>query len=122
MILYQGLATLVLFFCVLFGVEVVEVAIGYLPVFLVDGLNAAGKMLVVVGLALTAQSLWSKKTIYFVLLGFVLAAFLGLSTVPVAIIGLVIVANIFFIRMEINDVKMSETHAESNDGGDDFYG
>ncbi len=120
-VLYQGIATIVLFFAVLFGAEAVSLVLAYLPQWLLDGLNAAGGMMVVIGLALTAQSLWSKKTIYFLLLGFVLAAFLGLSTVPVAIIALVVVANIFFIRNEINEKSKTAAAASAVDDGDDFY-
>lgn len=75
-------------------------------------------MLIVIGLCLTTQAIYSKSTPIYVLLGFVLVKYLGLTTLPIAIIG-IIIAFIGFNR----DYKLKELENKLalSGEGDDFY-
>lgn len=118
MFIDQLIATIVVFLCALGGSLALEAFINYCPAFIITGLNAAANMLVVVGLCLTTQAIWGgMTTVIYVLLGFVLTKFLGLGTLPVAIIGIVIAFAYFMNKNEMN--KMSRVQSS---GGDDFYG
>jgi mannose/fructose/N-acetylgalactosamine-specific phosphotransferase system component IIC len=62
-------------------------------------------------------------TVMFVLLGFVLTKFLGLGTLPVAIIGVVIAFVHFQNNMKLKDAsdKKAALTADTEEG-DDFFG
>ncbi|MBQ3375140.1 MAG: PTS sugar transporter subunit IIC [Erysipelotrichaceae bacterium] len=116
--------TAVVFLCILFGTEAISAVFGNIPAWILNGLSAAGGMLVVVGLGLTTQAIWQKNTIVYVLLGFVLAKFVGLSTVVIAIIG-VIIAYLSFesdFRFENLAAKKVVEAAADEEGDKDFYG
>lgn len=115
----QLIPTIVVFIVALGGEVALTAFIEACPKFIINGLNAAANMLVVVGLCLTTQAIWSgASTVMYVLLGFVLTKFLNLGTLPLAVIGLVIAFAYF-----TTNYRMSKTPAPaSNNGGDDFYG
>jgi mannose/fructose/N-acetylgalactosamine-specific phosphotransferase system component IIC len=106
--------TLVIFLCCYFGSEAVSVAFDVIPAWLLTGLTAAGNMLVVVGLCLTTQAIFSKYTIPFVLLGFVLSKYLGMPVMAIAIVG-------FICAFMLFDRKNSNQNVTTAEGGDDFY-
>ena len=110
------------FINVALGGEVgLQTLLATLPPFILKGLTAAGNMLVVVGLCLTTQAIWNgATTVMYVLLGFVLVKYLGLGTLPIAIIGLVIAYAHFMNKSDL----LNNTRVASTDGaeGDDFYG
>lgn len=70
-----------------FGQSVTDFITNYLPGWFTDGLTLATGMLPVVGMALLLGFMPTKKYLGFVAIGFVLAAYLNLSILPVAIIG-----------------------------------
>lgn len=112
------LPTIIIFLCCFYGSDAVEVMFQVVPVWLLNGLSAAGGMLVVVGLCLTTQAIFSQSTPFFVLLGFILAKYLNLGTLPIAIMALII-AYVGFTR----NVRMQELEKKTQStGGDDFYG
>jgi mannose/fructose/N-acetylgalactosamine-specific phosphotransferase system component IIC len=117
------LETIVIFACILFGTDFTTNIVNMMPEFVMRGLTAATGMLVVIGLALITQCLWSKTCGFYVLLGFVAAKFLGLSTIVVAIVGVIIAALSFFRSNEINELKLSMVQSDQNttEGDDDFY-
>lgn len=112
--------TVILFLCVYFGSDAIGVAINNIPAWILNGLSAAGGMLVVVGLCLTTQAIYSGSTPFWVLLGFVLAKYLGLGTLPIAIIALVIAYVIFTRNYHMQELE--KKIGSSVNGGDDFYG
>ncbi|MCH1942341.1 PTS mannose/fructose/sorbose/N-acetylgalactosamine transporter subunit IIC [Holdemania massiliensis] len=112
------LPAIIIFLCCFYGSEAVEIMFQVVPAWLLNGLSAAGGMLVVVGLCLTTQAIFSQSTPFYVLLGFILAKYLGLSTLPIAILALIL-AYVGFTR----NYKMQEIEKKiSTGGGDDFYG
>ncbi|WP_276935370.1 PTS mannose/fructose/sorbose/N-acetylgalactosamine transporter subunit IIC [Dielma fastidiosa] len=112
------LSPILVFLCCAFGTEAVSTLFSVIPAWVLAGLSAAGGMLIVIGLCLTTQAIYSKSTPIYVLLGFVLVKYLGLTTLPIAIIG-IIIAFIGFNR----DYKLKELENKLalSGEGDDFY-
>lgn len=118
---------IVIFFCVLIGNEAVGAIVEKIPAFVNSGLSAAASMLVVIGLCLTTQTLWSKKCGFYVLLGFCMSMYLGLATLPIAIIGVIIAALTLFRSLEVNDIRLQAQQTAAigsgeDSEGDDFFG
>lgn len=121
----QLIPTIIVFIVALGGEVGLQVFIQNCPAFILNGLNAAAGMLVVVGLCLTTQAIWDgANTVMFVLLGFVLTKFLNLGTMPIAMIGIVIAFVHFKNSSKIKDVKEKSIIAVDVAGmeGDDFFG
>ena len=120
----QLIPTIVVFIVALGGSVGLQTFIEVCPAFILSGLNAAANMLVVVGLCLTTQAIWGgATTVMFVLLGFVLTQFLGLGTLPVAVIGVVIAFVHFQNNMKLKKAEQTSTVLAANGGeGDDFFG
>lgn len=114
------LATLVIFLCCLFGTDAVGVALDVIPAWILNGLSAAGGMLVVVGLCLTTQAIYAKSTPIYVLLGFVLAKYLNLPILPIAILGVIIAYVGFRRNYQIKELEQKMAVSVQNEG-DDFY-
>lgn len=72
----------------IFGSDIVNTLVDHLPNWLLGGLKTAGHVLPVVGIAILLRFLPTKRYIAFLILGFVLAAYLKVPMVGVAIVGL----------------------------------
>lgn len=111
---------IVIFVIALGGEVAITTIINHLPAFILNGLTAAANMLVVVGLCLVMQAIWNgTSSIMFVLLGFVIAKYLGLPVIAIAIIG-VVIAFVHF-QNKYEQLKNNSGSAQI-EGGDDFYG
>lgn len=120
----QLIPTIVVFVVALGGSVGLETFLAVCPSFILNGLNAAANMLVVVGLCLTTQAIWNgTNTVMFVLAGFVMSKFLGLGTLPIAIIGLVVAFAHFQNRYSLKQVEDRKQTAAvaSAEEGDDFF-
>lgn len=60
------------------------------PAWITDGLNVASKILTAYGLALLLSMMLNKGMTVFLILGFMLASYLGLSVIAVSIFGVII--------------------------------
>lgn len=78
--------------CLVLGQEVISVAAEAAPQWLLNGFNFVGSLLPSVGLAILLRYLPLKRYWMFALLGFFLAAYLGVPVLGVAIVGLVAAA------------------------------
>lgn len=85
------LFSLVVFFGVLLGQDVIEVFINNIPDKIMSGLIAMGGFLPSVGFAILLKMLWSKELAVYYFLGFMAVAYFELPLVAVAIFGIVIV-------------------------------
>lgn len=124
MLFVQHLAdTLVVFLCIFFGATAVQTAFEIIPTWLLHGLSVSGSVLIVVGLCLTTQAIYTKSTPAWVILGFILAKFLGLSTVVIALAG--IICAYFAFQIKATQLKKVETldstTTSNNNGEEDFY-
>lgn len=97
----------VLFISIAFGVEGLQTVIDSLPAWVMSGFSAASGMMTAVGFAILGSMIWSKDVGGFFFIGFVLAKYLGLGSLPVAII-LGVVAVMYFL----NDKKILDTKNE----------
>lgn len=76
------------FIALLFGHEIVDSLVKVFPAWLMNGLSVAGRVLPALGIAILLRYLPVKKYSAYLLIGFVLAAYLKIPMVGVAIIGL----------------------------------
>lgn len=72
----------------IFGHEIVNTLVEYSPDWIMDGLALAGKTLPALGIAILLRYLPVRRYIAYLLIGFVLAAFLDITVIGVAIVGL----------------------------------
>ncbi len=103
------------FFFLLAGQELIDTLMGFFPQWLMDGFKLAGGMLPMVGFAILLRYLPVTKKPQYVILGFVLAAYLGVPTLGVALIGLVAALLVFQ-----NAIAGHPAAAAATSGGDDY--
>ena len=82
----------------LIGQPVVEAIVNFIPDWLYKGMQVAGSILPVTGMAILLNYLPVKKHWPYLLLGFVMYSYLGLSTLPVGMVGLALAA-IYYMRV-----------------------
>lgn len=119
--LIQGfIQALCVFLCVYIGSEAVNAFLSVIPEFVLNGLNKSASLLVVVGLAILSQCIWSSTTPVWVILGFMLSSYFGMTTGTIAVIGVMIAFLTFKSNYSFNELKLSLQN-RNNNGGDDFY-
>jgi fructoselysine and glucoselysine-specific PTS system IIC component len=91
------------------GVPVIEKILSYVPEFVTYGLDVAAGVIPAIGFAMLARMMISKKTAAFLILGFLLAAYLNISVTGIALFGLV-VALIY-----VNFMNKKEVAADDDD-------
>lgn len=84
------------------GANYVELVINSIPAWLNAGLNVASGMLPALGFAILLRQMPLKKYGYFLLAGFVMAAYLGMGMLAIAMVGVVICVFIFQLKEESN--------------------
>ena len=107
--------TIVIFFSIAIGVENVEKVMTSLPGFILSGLSAAGSMLPAVGIAVLLTMTWTKELGAFFVFFYVFAAYLGLDSMAVALIGISIAVIAFFIDAENKRNKSDVISTEEED-------
>lgn len=117
---------IVMFFAVSYGVEGLNSALAIMPEWVMTGLGAASSMMVAVGFAILASMIWSNEVAVFFFVGYVLASYLKLPSLAIAVLGVAIATSMFFGEKRIIDLKKSfennqaATSAASNDEEDFF--
>ena len=85
-----------------------------------NGLSVCGGLLPAVGMAMLMKMLWDQKICMFYFLGFVLAAYLNLPLIALAVLGVILA-----VTMGMNDYRMSQLAAQRVaavlDGKDDVF-
>ena len=89
------------------GVPMIEKILSYIPEFVTYGLDVA--VIPAIGFAMLARMMISKKTAAFLLLGFLMAAYFGISVTGIALFG-VVVALIY-----VNFMGKKEVVADDNE-------
>ncbi|WP_288735129.1 PTS sugar transporter subunit IIC [uncultured Enorma sp.] len=74
--------------CLVFGSTLVDAFVGYFPTWLSNGLKVAGGLLPAVGISILLRYLPTRQYLCFLLIGFALAAYLGVPMLGVGIFGL----------------------------------
>ncbi|MDN3955607.1 PTS mannose/fructose/sorbose/N-acetylgalactosamine transporter subunit IIC [Sporolactobacillus laevolacticus] len=104
---------------VIFGPSVVNWILHVVPAWVTNGLAIAGGMLPVVGIAMLLHYMPAKKYLTFLLIGFVLAAYLNLPILAIAIVGFGAAYFIFNSEMKKQD-QLATTTATNAPKGDDY--
>jgi PTS system mannose-specific IIC component len=89
-ILYSLMYFIPIFLAIYFGTGVVKSFVSIIPTWLTDGLTLASKILPAFGFALLMQTMLSKKTIVYLMLGFFITAYANLSVTAVAIFAVIL--------------------------------
>lgn len=101
-----------MFCAIYFGSDAVQTVINWIPQIILDGMNKASTMLPALGIALLMNYIIDKQTMPYLILGFTLAAFLGMNTLGVSLLALV-------ISLVYYNTKKSGSETVMVSGGDD---
>lgn len=114
--------TVILFFAVSYGVEGLNAFLASMPAWVLTGLGAASGMMLAVGFAILTSMIWNKEVGVFFFVGYVLVKYLGMATLPIAIIGIAVAITMFFAEKRSIDLKNSlqNTKSVANDEEDFF--
>lgn len=115
---FLGLWVLPMVLLTTVGSTYVESAISAIPTWLNNGLKVASGMLPALGFAILLRQLPMKKYGYFILMGFVLSAYLHLSVLAIAMLGLVVCIYVFQTK-EAEDKRAAATVAAGGDNEDE---
>lgn len=111
--------TVILFISVAFGVEGLASVMEYLPEWIMRGFGAASVMMTAVGFAILTSMIWSKEIGGYFFIGFVLAKYLSLDMLPIAIIMSVVALAYFFQQKQM--LEMQKTAVVTCDDEEDFF-
>lgn len=111
-ILYALMYFVPIFLAVYFGTGIVKSIVDVIPKWLTDGLNVASKVLPAFGFALLMQTMLSKKTVVYLLIGFFITAYGKLSVTAVAIFAVLMV-------LVMNEVLPKKTNSVASELADD---
>lgn len=101
------LYSLVAFLGILFGSDAVSMLLDAIPEVVMNGLTVCGGLLPAVGMAMLLKMLWDQKICMFYFLGFVLAAYLDLPLIALAVLGLILA-----VAIGTNDYKLEQLAAQ----------
>ena len=104
------------FIMLIFGEDIVNAIVNYMPEWLTGGLSVAGGLLPAVGIAILLRYLPVKKYISFLLLGFFLAAYLSVPMVGVAIFGVAMAVIEFKKNINGNQAVAAAITGSSQEG------
>ncbi|MFB8725371.1 PTS sugar transporter subunit IIC [Enterococcus casseliflavus] len=116
----------IIFLGVYAGHNAVEAFVDSIPAVLMTGLTVAGQFLPAVGLALLMKMLWSTENSIYYLLGFILAMYLELPLIAIALLGAILVAAVSLRDIEMNKLTQKDVSAvtsSTNENADveDFF-
>lgn len=106
------------FLSIVFGKTVVEAVLSFMPSWFMVGLNIAGGVLPALGFALLLVYMPMKKFGYWILVGFVLAAFLQVPILGVALVGTA--AAIHYFVTQTNNTQSITVSNNNNLTGEDM--
>ena len=102
-----ALYSLVAFLGILFGSDAVSTLLEAIPDVIMNGLTICGGLLPAVGMAMLMKMLWDQKICMFYFLGFVLAAYLQLPLIALAVLGVIIA-----VTIAMNDYKLGQIESQ----------
>ncbi len=104
--------TIVIFLGVWLGGDAVVAFFDVLPPFILGGLKAAGALFPAVGLGILLTMIYKKELAGFMVIGFVLAAYLGIGTMGIALVAGATALIFYFIDAEKNTNASSSKEEE----------
>lgn len=113
--------TIILYFAIAYGVEGLNGFLASLPPFVMRGLGAATSMMIAVGFAILTSMIWNNEVGIYFFIGYILVAYLGMSTLPIAIIGTAIAFALFMGEKRNIDLKNSLSVKAAANDEEDFF-
>lgn len=115
----------VLFFSIAFGTKGLQSLFAMLPDWVMRGFTAGAGMMTAIGFAILVNMIWDNKIGIFLVFGFVLAKYLKLPALPIAII-VATIAMVYFLVMSNTISNKKETvetkpDAKNEDEEEDFF-
>lgn len=104
------------FLMLIFGNEIVDIIVNNIPEWLMGGLTVAGGLLPAVGIAILLRYLPVKQYMSYLLFGFVMAAYLAVPMVGIAIFGVGLAILSFQRSAEAKQVVVTNEHQISKEG------
>lgn len=111
---------IIMFIAIAFGLGFADNMMVLAPDWLMAGLGASGGMMMAVGFGMITNMIWSRETGVFFFFGFVFVMFLGLDTIPLAIIGVCTAILMFFRDKHTYDQVKAVSSAKTNEEEDFF--
>ena len=108
--------SLVAFLGILFGSDAVSALLDAIPDVVMNGLSVCGGLLPAVGMAMLMKMLWDKKICMFYFLGFVLAAYLKLPLIALAVLGVIIAVSIAMNDYKFSQLASQRITVQTNEG------
>ena len=99
------------------GSAAIQVIVDSIPAWVTDGLNYAMGIMPAIGFAILAHMIVDKKTACFLLLGFILVAYLKMNLVGVAMAGAIMAA---ILILNVSQVQPSPQNIEVNTDDNEF--
>ena len=106
---------IIIFLAVAFGIEGLQAVLASLPAFVLRGMSAASSMMTGVGFAILTAMIWDPQIGVFFFAGFVLAKYLGLPTLAIAILAFTVAITYFFIQKQILDSKAKAVETKNDE-------
>lgn len=104
---------------IIFGDKIVKLILEVLPVWFINGLTIAGGLLPIVGIALLMQFMPVKKYLTFLIIGFVVSAYLNMPILGISLLGFAFAYHFFTTKM--NEPTATATNGAGQvEEGDDF--
>ena len=119
--LYQLIPAAVMFIAVAYGVEGLNSFLAVLPGWVMTGLSAASGMMTGVGFAILTSMIWDNEVGIFFFLGYVLAAYLHVDTLAIAIIAAAVAITLFFSNKRLIDAKNELKGNVNTNNEEDFF-
>lgn len=104
---------------VLFGTPIVDLVLQVIPVWFTNGLQIAGGMLPVVGIGLLLRYMPVKKYMSFLIIGYVVSAYLNVPVLGIALLGAAAAYIIYSNNVQKSEELFVETEGNASEG-DDF--
>ena len=121
--LVQSFQAILVFLCVAFGTQSIDVMLAASPTAIIDGIKVAGGMLPALGLGiLTIMLLGKKGAFLYYLLGFVLVIFFNVSTTAVALIAFILAGIELYRELDFQAlVKLKQPAADPAEKEEEFF-
>ena len=103
------------FLAVYYGAPALESFLASVPVWVLDILKLIGKLLPALGLAMLFQQIFNKRTLPFLAIGFIAAAYLGLPILAISMIGIALafLHYLYTSRKSLGEIEeVEENHEE----------
>ncbi len=98
-----------------FGSSIIELFITQVPEWFSHGMNVVAGILPALGIAMLARMMVSKQNWGYLLIGFLISAYLDISTLGVALAGIAVSSILFFTQSKKNDVSVQEAITNDNE-------